>query len=104
MAEAEPVVLINVFEVPDGDADEFIRAWEKTRDYLRTYPAHLNTSLHQAISPGADFQFINIAHWSSAEEFAKAIQSEGFSQSAAGLRWPFHPTLYRVVRTQDGPA
>ena len=31
---AEPVVLINSFEVPDGDAETFISAWERTRDYL----------------------------------------------------------------------
>ena len=58
---ADEVVLINMFEVPDSDAEEFITAWEKTRDYLRAYPAHLNTALHQAITPRADFQFINIA-------------------------------------------
>ncbi len=40
---------------------------------------------------------MNIAHWPSAEEFAEAIQSDGFRQSAAGLRWPMHATLYRMV-------
>jgi hypothetical protein len=30
------VTLINIFEVPAGDEDEFIAAWEKTRDYLRS--------------------------------------------------------------------
>jgi hypothetical protein len=32
------VTLINIFEVPAGDEDEFIAAWEKTRDYLKTFP------------------------------------------------------------------
>jgi len=31
------VTLINIFEVPAGDEDEFIAAWEKTRDYLREH-------------------------------------------------------------------
>ena len=35
------VTLINIFEVPAGDEDEFIAAWEKTRDYLMTLPAHI---------------------------------------------------------------
>ena len=35
------VTLINIFEVPAGDEDEFIAAWEKTRDYLKTFPAHI---------------------------------------------------------------
>ncbi len=94
---ADPVVLINIFEVPDSDAEEFIAAWERTRDYLQTLSGHVDTALHQATSPGADFQFVNIAHWRSAEEFTEAIQSEGFRKSAIGLRWPMHPTLYRIA-------
>ena len=31
---AEPVTLINAFEVPADEADTFIAAWEKARDYL----------------------------------------------------------------------
>ncbi len=94
---ADSVVLINIFEVPDSDAEEFIAAWEKTRDYLQTLSGHVDTVLHQATSPGADFQFVNIAHWRSGEEFTEAIQSEGFRESAIGLRWPMHPTLYRIA-------
>ncbi len=97
-----PVVLINVFEVPAADAEEFITAWEKTRDYLRRYPAHLDTALHQALGPDTDFQFVNIAHWRSAEEFNEAVGSPGFQQASADLRWRFHPALYRVARTQNG--
>ncbi len=93
----DPVVLINIFEVPDSDAEEFITAWERTRDYLMTLDGHLDTALHQATSPGADFQFVNIAHWRSAEEFTEAIQSDGFRDSASGLHWPMHPTLYRII-------
>lgn len=96
---AGPVVLINVFEVPAREADEFIRAWEKTRDYLKQYPGHLDTALHQAITDSAEFQFVNIAHWRSAEEFNEAIASAGFQEAAADLRWTFHPALYTIVRT-----
>ncbi|HEY1322219.1 MAG TPA: hypothetical protein VGF32_18330 [Streptosporangiaceae bacterium] len=31
---ADEVILINTFEVPAEDAEPFIAAWEKTRDYL----------------------------------------------------------------------
>lgn len=97
---AEPLVLINAFEVPGGEAEQFIAAWEKTRDYLKTQPGHMDTALHQAVTPGADFQFVNIAPWRTAEEFSAATQSPGFRQSAAGLAsYPIHPSLYRVVRT-----
>jgi len=97
---ADPLTLINAFEVPGDQADQFIAAWEKTRDYLSSQPGYIDTSLHQAVNPGADFQFVNIAHWRSAEDFMAAMQSPGFGESAAGLAgYRPHPGLYRVVRT-----
>jgi len=96
---AGPVVLINVFEVPAREADEFIRAWEETRDYMKQYPGHLDAALHQAITDSADFQFISIAHWRSAEEFNEAVTSAGFQDATADLRWTFHSALNNIVRT-----
>jgi heme-degrading monooxygenase HmoA len=97
---AEPVTLINAFEVPAGEAGRFIAAWEKTRDYLQTQPGYIDTALHQALGPGAEFQFVNIAHWESAETFQAATRSAGFREVTAGLAgYPPHPSLYRLVRT-----
>jgi heme oxygenase (mycobilin-producing) len=92
------VTLINIFEVPAGDEDEFIAAWEKTRDYLMTLPALIDTALHQSLHD-ARFRFVNVAQWTSEDEFKAAIGSEGFWESASGLRWPSSPALYQVVRT-----
>jgi heme-degrading monooxygenase HmoA len=97
---AEPVVLINAFEVPAGQAEQFIAAWEKTRDYLQSQPGYIDTTLHQAVTPEADFQFVNVARWETAEAFLAATQSQGFRESAIGLAgYRPHPSLYRVVRT-----
>jgi len=97
---AEEVILINAFEVPAGDAENFIAAWGKTRDYLRTQPGFVDTALHQAVRPDAEFQFVNIARWRTAEEFMAATQSPGFRESAAGLAgYRPHPALYRVARS-----
>ncbi len=79
---AEPLILINAFEVPGEEADQFVAAWEKTRDYLATQPGYVDTALHQAVAPGADFQFVNIGRWQSAEDFLAATQSPGFRESA----------------------
>jgi hypothetical protein len=57
---AEPLILINAFEVPGEEADQFVAAWERTRDYLATQPGYVDTALHQAVASGADFQFVNI--------------------------------------------
>ena len=74
----EPVTLINVFEVPGDQASTFLAIWEKTRDYLETQPGYIDTALHQALTPTADFRFVNVAHWATAEEFTNAIRSAGF--------------------------
>jgi heme-degrading monooxygenase HmoA len=97
---AEPVVLINAFEVPAADAETFITAWEKARDYLRTQPGYIDTVLHQALTPDAEFQFVNVARWRTAEDFMAATRSPGFRESASGLAGSRpHPALYRSVRT-----
>jgi heme oxygenase (mycobilin-producing) len=99
-AMAEPVILINAFEVPGDEAGQFIAAWEKTRDYLQSQPGYIDTKLHQALTPEADFQFVNVARWETAETFLAAIQSQGFRESAIGLvGYRARPSLYRVVRT-----
>ena len=95
---AEPVVLINSFEVPDGEAGRFISAWQRARDYLQTQPGYIDTALHQAVTPDADFPFVNIARWATAEDFMRAIQSPGFRQAAADLAgYRAHPSLYTIV-------
>lgn len=96
----EPVILINAFEVPEGGADRFIAAWLKTRDYLRSQPGYLDAALHQALSQDAEFQFVNVARWQTADDFATAMQSPGFREAAAGLAdCASHPALYRIVPT-----
>jgi hypothetical protein len=37
---AEPVILINAFEVPAADADAFVAAWQKACNYLRSQPGY----------------------------------------------------------------
>jgi heme-degrading monooxygenase HmoA len=96
----EAVILINSFEVPAADADTFVAAWEKTRDFLQTQPGYIDTSLHRALASDAEFQFVNVARWASAEEFTAAIASPGMRDAAGGLAsYRPHPALYRVVRT-----
>jgi heme-degrading monooxygenase HmoA len=95
----EPVTLINAFEVPAADADAFVAAWQHARDYLRAQPGYIDTVLHQSITPAAEFQFVNVAHWQTAEDFIAATQTPGFGESAAGLAgYRPHPALYRPVR------
>jgi len=93
------VVLINAFEVPADADDDFIRGWEAARDYLQTQAGYVDTALHRAVSPEADFRFVNIARWESPKHFQAAIQSPGFREASKGLAsYRPHPGLYEVVR------
>ena len=95
---AEPVVLINAFEVPVADAEAFVAAWERTRDYLKMQPGYMDTALHQALTPDAEFLFVNVARWRTAEDFLAATRSQGFAEAAAGMpQSQSHPALYRVI-------
>jgi heme oxygenase (mycobilin-producing) len=99
-AVAEPLVLINAFEVPAADAERFIAAWERTRDYLMSQAGYVDTALHQAVTPNADFQFVNMGRWQTMDDFLSATQSSGFREAAADLAgYRTHPGLYRIVRT-----
>ena len=95
---ADEVILINAFEVPAGAAENFIAAWERTRDYLQEQPGYIDTVLHQSLRPDADFQFVNVARWASAGDFMTATQSPGFRTSASGLAG------YRPTRALPGGA
>jgi heme-degrading monooxygenase HmoA len=100
VAGDQPVILINVFEVPEGADEDFIAGWEAARDHLQEQPGYVDTALHQALSSEADFRFVNVARWESPEHFGAATRSAGFQEAARPLAaFRSHPALYRVVRT-----
>ena len=93
------VILINPFEVPEGtDDEEFLRGWERAADYMRQQPGFLSSRLHRALRPDARFRFINVAEWSSPQEFQAAVSSEQFREIAKDAG-PGAPALYEVVRS-----
>ena len=91
-----PVVLINAFEVPAGADEEFVRGWENGRDFLRKQEGFISTRLHRSLSPTADFRYVNVALWTSAEAFRAATSRPEFGNRGNPFR--FHAALYEVVR------
>jgi heme-degrading monooxygenase HmoA len=94
--QAEAVVLINAFEVPEGEDDTFLQGWERAREFLSKQDGYLSTRLHRSLSPGADFRFVNVALWQSAQAFQAATSQPEFR--AAPVPFRFHASLYEVVR------
>lgn len=95
-----PVVLINAFEVPEGEDDAFLESWERGREFLRKQPGYLSTRLHRSLSPTADFRFVNVARWESAEAFQAATSQPEFRDRPSPYR--FHAAVYEVVREDEG--
>jgi heme-degrading monooxygenase HmoA len=91
------VVLVNAFEVPDGQDETFLADWRRAADWMRQQPGFLSSRLHQSLDPDAEFRYINVAEWESAEHFGKAAASPEFQQRISGMNVRAHPALYRVV-------
>lgn len=93
------ITLINVFEVPEGQQEATIAAWEVSRDFLAGQPGYSSTSLHAAIAPKTRFQLVNIATWESPEAFKAAVQNmraTGAYPEIKGLG--VNPDLHTVIR------
>jgi heme-degrading monooxygenase HmoA len=92
------VVLINPFEVPPGNDDEFLKGWEQAANYMRQQPGFITTHLHRALSRDARFRFVNVAEWESPQHFQAAVSSEEFRRMAGGGPTSY-PALFEVIRT-----
>jgi heme-degrading monooxygenase HmoA len=93
------IVLINPFEVPEGQPDEaFLAGWQRAAEYMQAQPGFVNTRLHRALGPDARFRFINVAEWETADAFRAAVTSPEFRQ-LAGTGPSGHPALYQLVRS-----
>jgi heme-degrading monooxygenase HmoA len=91
------VVLINPFEVPDGEDDEYLASWDRARDALRRADGYLGTRLYRSLDLGARFRFINVAPWRSPQDFQAALQRPEFQQAATAMHHRAHPALYEVI-------
>jgi len=56
-----PVVLINPFEVPEGQDEAFLAEWETAKAFMERQPDYIATRLHRSLVPNARFRFINMA-------------------------------------------
>jgi heme oxygenase (mycobilin-producing) len=91
------VVLVNAFEVPAGQEEQFLADWQHAADWMRQQPGFLSSRLHQSLDPSAEFRYVNVAEWESADHFGKAAASPEFQQRISGMTARAHPALYRVV-------
>jgi heme-degrading monooxygenase HmoA len=91
------VVLVNAFEVPDGQEERFLADWRHAADWMRQQSGFISSRLHQSLDPAAEFRYVNVAEWQSADHFRQAAASPEFQQRISGMKVRAHPALYRVV-------
>jgi heme-degrading monooxygenase HmoA len=93
----QTVILINSFEVPAGEEEQFLKAWHEASELLHHVAGFRSTRLHESLDPQAKFRFVNVAEWESPEHFQAAIRSEAFQQISQKLPFTAYPALYRVI-------
>jgi heme-degrading monooxygenase HmoA len=93
----QTVILINPFEVPAGQEEEFLTQWREAAEHLGHAPGFVSTRLHESLDPKAKFRFINVAEWESPQHFQAAMRSETFQQISRKMAFVASPALYRVV-------
>ena len=82
------VLLIVPFDVPEGEDDRFLAAWEPVGDVFAARRGHLGAQLLRS----ADARYVAVVHWSSPLMYARTVREEG--DIIAALPFPSHPALY----------
>lgn len=99
-----PVTLINKFVVPAERDEAFMALWTETSLYFRAQPGFVSLRFHRAVSPDADYRYVNVATWRSLDDFRAAHDTDEFRRVVGQPGWaefPSNPALYEVVVTAD---
>jgi heme-degrading monooxygenase HmoA len=94
-------ILINPFEVPEGQEQEFLGHWQAAAAHMRDAAGFISTHLHQSLDPQAKFRFINVAEWESPQHFQAVIRTEAFQEIARKMPFAANPALYRVIVEEE---
>ena len=97
------IVLINPFEVPQGQEEAFLKGWREAAEHLRQAPGFLSTRLHESLDPQAKFRFVNVAEWESPQHFQAAMRTEAFEPISRKMPFTASPALYRVIAEEQKP-
>ena len=78
-SSASPVVLVNLFNVAEGDIPALMAAWESDANWMKRQPGYISTQLHCAI--GGSCVFMNYAVWESVDHFRNAFSHPDFARA-----------------------
>ena len=103
---ADPVTLINVFEVPADEVDAFVEDWKRRADIMAAAPGFGGFRLYRALSKDSRFQLVNVAQWESAEHLAAARSDPAFQEQISELAQReqagyANPAIYQIAVERD---
>lgn len=78
-SDVSPVVLVNVFQVAEGDIPDLLKAWEADANWMKKQPGYISTQLHQGIAGST--VFMNYAVWESVAHFRAAFTHPEFKKA-----------------------
>jgi heme-degrading monooxygenase HmoA len=78
-AEQAPVVLVNLFKVPEADLPAVLEAWAADAAWMKRQSGFIFTQLHQGIAGST--VLLNYAVWESVAHFRAAFNHAEFKQS-----------------------
>ncbi|CRG86686.1 hypothetical protein PISL3812_03696 [Talaromyces islandicus] len=77
--DANPVVLINTFVVPEGKMDYMIELWRKDSMIMKAQPGFISAQLYGGIA-GSNV-LINVAVWESTADLRSGFMTEAFQDT-----------------------
>src|SRR5438034_6115884 len=94
--ESGPVALINQFNIPPEDVEQFLDVWAEDAAFMKRQPGFISTQLHRGTAGSTTF--VNVAVWESARALGRAFSSPEFQARAA--RYPDSTTAAPHVFTK----
>jgi heme-degrading monooxygenase HmoA len=98
MGVSMPVTLINVFSVPQGKEDDFMKWWHEVKDNITKQPGFISGQFHKSIKPESRYNFINVALWEDEDVYWRAYEKSAAPMKARLTQWGIEmtPALYHV--------
>ena len=77
--EQSPVILVNIFTVPEGDIPALLTAWAADANWMKKQSGYISTQLHRGIAGST--VFLNYAIWESVAHFRAAFSHPEFKSA-----------------------
>ena len=93
------VTLINVFSVPRGKENDFVKWWQDVKDNITAQQGFISGTFHRSIKTESRYNFINVALWENEEVYWQAYEKSVTPMKAKleQLGVEMVPALYHVA-------